>query len=970
MKNQFFSRFVLFGFLFAFSAFGFSQKQYSYKTVPNDPLNARIYTLDNGLQVYLTVYKDAPRIQAYVAVKVGSKNDPSETTGLAHYFEHMMFKGTPEYGSMDWEKEKGLIAAIENQFEIYRNERNETKRAAIYHVIDSLSYEASKLAIPNEYDKLMKTIGSQGTNAGTSNDYTIYIENIPSNQLKNWAKIQLSRFSHPVLRLFHTELETVYEEKNMSLTNDGRKAFEAMFQALYPNHPYGTQTTLGETEHLKNPSMKNIREFFDKYYIPNNMAVVLSGDFNPDEAIKIIDETFGTLKRKPLPDFKFKPEPPIAKVIEKDVMGLDAENIRIAYRFGGAASSDAMMVNLLSTMLSNGKAGLIDLNVNQKQRTLDAGSFPYVLADYSSLVLYGSPKSEQTLDDVRTILLDEVTKLKKGDFPDWMLEAAINNLKLQELKQYESNQGRGMAMARAFMNNIPWEKSVNYINEVTKVTKKDLVDFANKHLADNYVVIYKRQGKDENETKVTKPLITPIHINRDVESKFMKNIKAEKVSTIEPVFVDFDKDITRIKLKNNIEMLYTKNSENSTFNLYYYFKIGRYNDKKLDIAVDYLPYLGTSKMTAEQINQELYKLACSFNVSAGAEETWVSISGLSENMDKAIKIVEDLLADPKADQKALNNLVNDVLKSRTDAKANQRSNFSALVSYGTYGENSPRKYILSESELKALKADELVSILKNLFSYEHQILAYSPATPQNLKQTLDKLHKSVPKSKKPNAAVKFEELETSTNRVVFAQYDSKQSYLQQVTKSIKYQSDMTPIITLYNSYFGGSMNAIVFQELREKRGLAYTARSTYETPNRKGEYYINNAFIATQNDKVIDAFDAYNDLFDNMPVSLTAFELSKESIITSIQTNRITKMGIIWNYLSAERKGLNYDIRKDIYKKVPEMSIQDIVKFNDTYLQNKTKTYLILGNESDLDFKELEKYGKIQKVSLEDIFGY
>lgn len=970
MKNQFFSRFVLFGFLFAFSAFGFSQKQYSYKTVPNDPLNARIYTLDNGLQVYLTVYKDAPRIQAYVAVKVGSKNDPSETTGLAHYFEHMMFKGTPEYGSMDWEKEKGLIAAIENQFEIYRNERNETKRAAIYHVIDSLSYEASKLAIPNEYDKLMKTIGSQGTNAGTSNDYTIYIENIPSNQLKNWAKIQLSRFSHPVLRLFHTELETVYEEKNMSLTNDGRKAFEAMFQALYPNHPYGTQTTLGETEHLKNPSMKNIREFFDKYYIPNNMAVVLSGDFNPDEAIKIIDETFGTLKRKPLPDFKFKPEPPITKVIEKDVMGLDAENIRIAYRFGGAASSDAMMVNLLSTMLSNGKAGLIDLNVNQKQRTLDAGSFPYVLADYSSLVLYGSPKSEQTLDDVRTILLDEVTKLKKGDFPDWMLEAAINNLKLQELKQYESNQGRGMAMARAFMNNIPWEKSVNYINEVTKVTKKDLVDFANKHLADNYVVIYKRQGKDENETKVTKPLITPIHINRDVESKFMKNIKAEKVSTIEPVFVDFDKDITRIKLKNNIEMLYTKNSENSTFNLYYYFKIGRYNDKKLDIAVDYLPYLGTSKMTAEQINQELYKLACSFNVSAGAEETWVSISGLSENMDKAIKIVEDLLADPKADQKALNNLVNDVLKSRTDAKANQRSNFSALVSYGTYGENSPRKYILSESELKALKADELVSILKNLFSYEHQILAYSPATPQNLKQTLDKLHKSVPKSKKPNAAVKFEELETSTNRVVFAQYDSKQSYLQQVTKSIKYQSDMTPIITLYNSYFGGSMNAIVFQELREKRGLAYTARSTYETPNRKGEYYINNAFIATQNDKVIDAFDAYNDLFDNMPVSLTAFELSKESIITSIQTNRITKMGIIWNYLSAERKGLNYDIRKDIYKKVPEMSIQDIVKFNDTYLQNKTKTYLILGNESDLDFKELEKYGKIQKVSLEDIFGY
>ena len=970
MKNLKLLRFAILGILFVTITNLHSQKQYNYTTVPNDPLKARIYTLDNGLQVYLTVYKDAPRIQAYVAVKAGSKHDPAETTGLAHYFEHMMFKGTPTYGTLDWEKEKVLIAAIEDKFELYRNETNEEKRAKIYHIIDSLSYEASKLAIPNEYDKLMKTIGSQGTNAGTSNDYTIYIENVPSNQLRNWAKIQVGRFEYPVLRLFHTELETVYEEKNMSLTNDSRKAFEAMFKGLYPNHPYGTQTTLGEAEHLKNPSMKNIRKFFDQYYIPNNMAVVLSGDFDYDEAIKIIDETFGKLKKKPLPDFKFKPEPPITKIIEKEVMGLDAENIRIAYRFGGASSNDALMVNLLSTMLSNGKAGLIDLNVNQQQRTLGAGSFPYVLADYSSLVLYGSPKGGQTLDEVRNILLEEVEKLKKGDFPDWMLEAAINNLKLQELKQYESNQGRGMAMARAFMNNIPWEKSVNYINEVSKVTKKDLVDFANKHLADNYVVVYKRQGKDENETKVNKPAITPIHINRDAESDFMKKIKADKITPIEPVFVDFSKDITRIKLKNNIELLYTKNTENNTFNLYYYFKIGSYNDKKLDIAVDYLPYLGTSKMSAEQINQELYKLACSFSVSAGTEETWVSISGLSENMEKAIAIVEDLIADPKADEKALENLVNDILKSRSDAKANQRSNFSALVSYGTYGENSPRKYILSESELKSLKADELVKILKDLFSYEHQILAYSPATPQNLKQVLDKMHRSVPKSKKPTPAVKFEELATTSNRVLFAHYDSKQSYLQQVIRSVKYQPEMTPVISLYNSYFGGSMNAIVFQELREKRGLAYTARSTFETPNRKDEFYVNNAFIATQNDKIIDAFDAYNDLFDNMPVSQTSFDLSKESIITSIQTNRITKMNIIWNYLSAERKGLNYDIRRDIYKIVPTMSMKDVVKFNDTYLKHKPKTYLILGKESDMDFKALEKYGKIQKLTQEEIFGY
>ena len=139
-----------------------SQKKYSYETVPNDPLKARIYTLDNGLKVYLTVNKETPRIQTFIAVRVGGKNDPAETTGLAHYFEHLMFKGTDKFGTQDYAAEKPLLDAIEQQFEIYRKTTDEAERKAIYHTIDSLSYEASKYAIPNEYDKLMAVIGSTG----------------------------------------------------------------------------------------------------------------------------------------------------------------------------------------------------------------------------------------------------------------------------------------------------------------------------------------------------------------------------------------------------------------------------------------------------------------------------------------------------------------------------------------------------------------------------------------------------------------------------------------------------------------------------------------------------------------------------------------------------------------------------------------------------------------------------------------
>ncbi|MCD8134955.1 MAG: insulinase family protein, partial [Parabacteroides gordonii] len=221
---------------------------FKYETVPNDPMKARIYTLDNGLKVYLTVNKETPRIQTYIAVRVGGKNDPAETTGLAHYFEHLMFKGTQKFGTQNYEMEKPMLDQIEQLFEVYRKTTDEGERKAIYHQIDSISYEASKYAIPNEYDKLMSAIGANGTNAYTGFDMTVYTEDIPSNQIDNWAKIQADRFENNVIRGFHTELETVYEEKNMSLTSDGRKVYEAVLNALFPDHPYGTQTVLGTQE--------------------------------------------------------------------------------------------------------------------------------------------------------------------------------------------------------------------------------------------------------------------------------------------------------------------------------------------------------------------------------------------------------------------------------------------------------------------------------------------------------------------------------------------------------------------------------------------------------------------------------------------------------------------------------------------------------------------------------------------------
>lgn len=946
------------------------EKNFHFESVPGDKLGVRIYTLENNLKVYMSVNKAEPIVTAYVAVRVGAKHDPSESTGLAHYFEHMMFKGSTKIGTLNWEKEKYFIEKIESLFEKYRFETNHEIRSAIYRQIDSLSYEASKYAIPNEYDKVMNFLGSKGTNAATSYDYTFYIENIPSNQLKNWAIVQIDRFTNPVLRLFHTELETVYEEKNMSLTNDGRKTFETILANLFPNHPYGQQTVLGSVEHLKNPSMKNINEFFHTWYVPNNMAIILSGDFDPDLVIKIIDETFGKLKPRQIKHLSFNPEKPIRESIKLTIKGLEAENVVIGFRFPGIASDEALLLRLVSMILFNQRAGLIDQNINQKQLAIAAYASPFFLNDYSVLFLGGRPASGQTLEQLEQLLLEQITLLKEGKFPDWIFEAAINNLKLQEMQMTESNSSRARLMMNAFIYDIPWKKQVTLIDQLSKITKKDIIDFSNKFFGNNYVVVYKKQDTPDDLPKVSKPPITPVHINRDVESDFFRNIKSTNVEPIRPVFIDFNKAITRSTTKNKEEILYVENTENNTFQLVFYFPLGSWHNKLLPIVSTTSQYLGTSNMSSSQVQQEFYKLACSYSITVNEQEMFISLSGLAENMIKALQLLESLLNNPVIDNTIFENLKKNVLKERENNKANQQANFAALVSYAIYGENSPYKNILCEKELQNLSPTTLQNNIKMLLCYPHSIFYYGPKSINALTSILNKYHKSCKKKKPIPEVTKFREQNTDENKVYFAHYDANQSYLQLIIRSVDFQSNMIPQISLFNEYFGGSMNALVFQELRERRALAYSARSTYSIPHYKDRPFLNRSFIATQNDKVIDAFEAYNELFNEMPLSEALYQTSVTSILNKIETERLLKMNLIWQYIANKRLGLDYDYRLDIYQKVQNYSLDDLKKFADTYLRNKNKTYVILGRESDMNFEALQKYGPVIKLKPEDIFGY
>lgn len=945
--------------------------KYAYESVKGDPTQTRIYTLDNGLKVYMSVSKEEPRIQTYIAVRVGGKNDPSETTGLAHYFEHLMFKGTEQFGTQDYAAEKPMLDEIEQLFEVYRKTEDEAERKAIYKRIDSISYEASKLAIPNEYDKLMATIGAQGTNAYTGDDMTVYVENIPSNQVENWLKIEADRFKNVVIRGFHTELETIYEEKNMSLTEDDSKVDEAMERALFPNHPYGKQTVLGTQEHLKNPSITNVKNYHDQYYVPNNMAICLSGDFDPEQMISLIDQYFGDMQPNPeIPVLEFEPEQPITEPIVEEVWGLDAANVAIGWRLGGAASEDADLANIVGSILFNGQAGLIDLDINQQQKTLIAYGYPLILADYGYMQLAGRPKQGQSLEEVRDLLLAEVAKLRAGEFDESLIAAAVNNYKLRTMQYLDSNDGRADMYVQSFINRTEWKDEVEVFDRLSKITKEDVVRFANEKLGEqNYAIIYKREGKDPNEQKIAKPEITPIVTNRDAQSDFFKAVAASEVKPIEPRFVDFEKDMDRFEAQSGIEVLYKQNTTTDYFEMDYMFDVGDVSDPILDYAFYYFEYLGTATKTAGQIESDMYKLACKFSLSTTSSRSYLTISGLGDNMENAMDIFEDALTNAVADEDILEDLKLKILKSRADAKLNQSSNFSALRRYVIYGEEG-MKARLSNEQIMALTSEELLAKVRNLLTKQHTVVYYGPATKDELLASLNE-HHNVPEELQPLEIKRLANVPTPENKVFIAEYDANQIYyIQYSNRGEKFDVANDANLDLYNEYFGVGMSSIVFQEMREARGLAYSADAYMSTPTYADGTYSFTAYIATQNDKMKQAIEAFDEIINTMPESEAAFNVAKESYINQVRTLRYTKASVLYAFINARDMGLDYDRARDVFEKVQTMTLDDVKAVQQQWVKDRNYYYLILGDSKNLDLNYLRTLGPITFLSQEQIFGY
>ncbi len=947
-----------------------SSRGYTYTHVVGDPIKARTYVLKNGLTVMMSVNKTSPRIYTCIATKAGSKNDPKDATGLAHYLEHMLFKGTDRFGTLDFQKEKLFLDQIDSLYVKYGNSKDPVRRKKIYHAIDSVSGLASKYAIANEYDKMLQHIGAKGTNAYTSFDETVYINDIPSNRVADWVSIEAERFRNPVLRLFHTELEAVYEEKNISLDSDGNKVFEALFASLFKHHTYGTQTTIGTIEHLKNPSLQKIRDYYTAWYVPNNMVISIAGNFDPEETLALIEASFGKFPGKPVPAFTFSPEKKETKPEEIAVYGPESASVTIGFRLPGANSKEASLMRVSEMLLSNSSAGLFDLNLVKKQQVLGASAGIYNLRDYSILFLEGRPKTGQSLEEVKALMLSQLDSLHLGKFDPKALAAIVLNKEVDEIRSNEENSSRAFSMVNAFLQLRPWINVVEESENMKKVSVEDIMEFSKKWMSNEYSLVYKREGIDSSVVKIDKPEITPVEVNRNSMSRFTKDILDNETKPLKPQFIDYKKDFVTTELTPGVRLLSLKNKENKIFSLYYVFEFGRFNDLKLPEAIHLLEFLGTNKLSAEAVSKEFFSLGCSFNVFASNEQMYVSLTGPQEKFERALSTLEHLLANALPDQSALDAMIENEVQEKQDAKQNKNAVRNALSNYTRFGKDNPQTWQLSFKKLSKLKAAELTDMIHEITSYPHTVLYYGPMENKEVQGYLSTYHKTPTILKKAPAAHVFRTVENKERKVFFTHYDMVQAEIGWLRNAGPYSPAEQPDIAMFNEYFGGGMSSVVFQTIRESKALAYSSYAFFSRPSNREQPNITGAYIGTQADKLDSAIFAMDALLTTMPQTEILFSGSKSSLISQIESERILKESILFNYLTASRLGIDHDLRKDVYEKLPTMNLSDVNNFHKKGISGKSFNLYIVGSSARIPKKKLERYGKVKELSSKDIFGY
>ncbi len=928
-----------------------------------DAMKTTVHRLSNGLTVYLSPNTQTPRVAANIAVRAGSKNDPADSTGMAHYLEHMLFKGTRALGTLDDAKEAPHLERILALYEKHFQAADPGERARIYKEIDAENIAASEYAVPNELSKVYAQLGIHGVNAYTSDEQTVYVGDFPSNRAEAWATVEVERFARPVFRLFLGELETVYEEKNRSLDNAGRILGEAINKRLYGEHPYG-RTTLGSIEHLKNPSLKKMYEFYGRWYVPENMAITLAGDFDRATMLALLEKHFGAWKPTPLAPDDRRVLPVLRGEALVEVKYEAEEMVELVWPTAPFRHPDADALLVLGMMLSNGRTGIIDLQLNLAQKVKRAGGGASFYNEAGEFELSAVPKLGQTVEQARALLLDAVAAAKAGDFSEDDLRGAITNYEVSEKYRLESNEARVSRMTGSFIRGEPWAVTAASLDRLRRVTKADAMRVAAKYLGENRITAYRRKGKPELPS-ITKPVFTKLSIDAARQSAFASKVLALPAEPLTPRWLVENRDYTLVPVPSG-KLYAAANPSNDLFSLTFSFERGRRQERTLCSALGLLNLSGAGEITAEEYKRRLYRLGSSVSYGCGENSSYVSISGLDANLEATLELMRARFAAPSLSTDTLKKSVDVAIGAHQDTKKEPGAISYALGQVARRGKDGSVLNELTDDELRALNLDRVQALIRGVFDFKRKISYIGNRPPE----AVAKLAGGEGSFKDPPARAPLRLLRPSRSKVYFTHRDMVQAQAGVFAADEVLDPEHAVDYSFYENYLGGGMGAVIFQEIREARSLAYAAGGGYDRGNFKGDDNQVYGSVGCQADKTIDAVTLLSELLRRPPIAAKRFSETKRTIEESYRDNPTPFRAIPGTVQSWEDEGIiGGDPRPRRFAQVLGYGQKDLETFAGRF-KSRPMSYFVLGHRDRVNLEGLKKLGDYEEKTLEQIFPY
>ncbi|MDR0384577.1 MAG: insulinase family protein [Prevotellaceae bacterium] len=926
--------------------------------------------MDNGFTVILAEDHSEPNIYGAVVVKAGSKNDPADATGMAHYFEHIMFKGTDRTGSIDYEKEKPYLDRIADLYdELPAAADDEAKRNEILKKINELSIAANEYAIPGEVDRLLKKYGGTKINAYTSYDHTAYHNSFPPNQLSKWLKIYAERFRNPVFRMFQAELETVYEERNMYADRMGSKAIEDLFKCAVKKHPY-RNPIIGTVKDLKTPSINKLTKFYKDYYVAGNMGLVLIGDFVADEILPQIKEAFGVLPAGKAPDFptdKYQEEPfGIREFYSGRYIPIKAGIV--CFRSIPAGHPDEMALNYCLNILSNeSQTGLLDrLRIDNK--LMFSFTQQLSLNDMGVIVVAFIPKLMRSLKKAETEIMNAVSQLKSGNFDSELVEALRMTFVKDKAKMMENKEDFGNLLVSLFSCGKSWDEYISDTKKYQTITKQDIVETANRYFIDSRLVFYNKTGFSGKAEKIKKPSYKALTSkNIDRQSAFADELDKLESKPQTPSFVDFDRDFKYGDLQDNVHLITGNNPVNDIFTLKIKFGYGKNRDKFVELIPEHFNELGTESKTVGEFRKAMQELGASYYLSSSRTSVSLHVDGFDGNFDETMSLINDYLLNIKPDDRQMTKIYQSIRERNKIEQKDHSALAEAHLNYVIMGEHSAYLNRVSAKDVKKLKSEDIINSFRKAKNHETTI-TYVGKIPFGKVREILISRIGFPENVQPEDKSFFEIKDYDSDMISLFNYKkANQTHtLFYVPGKPGNENDIVAS-TFFNRYFGEGMSSIMFHEIRELRSLSYSASAKYAFPNRvysgfKGFLY---GTLATQADKTVEAVELAGSLVKQLPQKPELTEVLKNAFKESINASRPAFRDIPSYGYGLIEQGYKEDLRKIGYDNIDLFNMESINKFHEDFIKGRPLIFILTGNESKMMLDKLNV--KKQKVRLKDI---